>query len=384
MESVPATACGEAASALAYPEAPGLIGKKVSHYRVVDVIGGGGMGMVFKAEDLKLGRSVALKFLPEELSGDAVALKRFEREAQTASALNHRNICTIYEIEEHERQPFIVMELLEGDNLRDRLSTSEPKVLPLPELLGIAVQVCNGLQAAHDKRIIHRDIKPANIFLTRHGTVKILDFGLAKLAVAEEGLETVATNVSESTSPSSSPGHTWKQDTSIDRICISLTGGSMAAGTAGYMSPEQVRKETLDLRTDLFSFGMVLYEMATRQRAFEANPVAVVHDAILHKTPVPARDLNSAVPRSLDAVITKALEKDRERRYRSAAEMTQDLQRLKVDTESGRAAIASPAGGLSAARKLRRSRWLAAAGAATLIADWLRAAGSFSPASPSH
>jgi len=368
LESTTGSPRSQGLSAPVFPEPGGLIGRKVSHYRVLEVIGAGGMGMVFKAEDLKLGRLVALKFLPEEFAGDAVALKRFEREAQTASALNHRNICTIYEIEEHERQPFIVMELLEGDNLRDRLSASEPKALPPPELLVIAVQICDGLQAAHDKGIIHRDIKPANIFLTWQGTVKILDFGLAKLAVAEEGPETVVTNVSGSTSPSSSPGHTWKQDASIDRTCISLTGGSMAAGTAGYMSPEQVRKETLDLRTDLFSFGMVLYEMATGQRAFEGNTVAVVHDAILHKTPVPARDLNSAVPRSLDAVITKALEKDREKRYRSTAEMTQDLQRLKVDTESGRAAIASPAGGLSAARKLPGSRWLAAAGAATLIA----------------
>src|SRR5229473_1444801 len=195
LASAPGIAPGQV-TAEAPLQSSSLTGKKVSHYRVLDVIGGGGMGMVFKAEDLKLGRLVALKFLPEELSGDAVALKRFEREAQTASALNHQNICTIYEIEEHERRPFIVMELLEGDNLRDHLSVSEPKVLPLPELLGIAVQVCDGLQAAHDKGIIHRDIKPANIFLTRQGPVKILDFGLAKPAIAEEGPET-ATKASE-------------------------------------------------------------------------------------------------------------------------------------------------------------------------------------------
>src|SRR6266446_5369014 len=257
MESVPATACGEAASALAYPEARGLIGKKVSHYRVVDVIGGGGMGMVFKAEDLKLGRSVALKFLPEELSGDAVALKRFEREAQTASALNHPNICTIYEIEEHEEQPFIAMELLQGDNLRDHLSASKQKPLPLRELLEISAQICDGLQAAHDKGVIHRDIKPANIFLCKSGTVKILDFGLAKLAGSDVALESA--EAASTTVPKTS---------STESLKNALTRTGTTAGTAGYMSPEQVRHEELDTRSDLFSFGLVLYEMACGQRAF--------------------------------------------------------------------------------------------------------------------
>jgi eukaryotic-like serine/threonine-protein kinase len=340
LESAPGIAGGQATTTLAYPEARVLIGKKVSHYRVLDLIGGGGMGMVFKAEDLKLGRLVALKFLPEELAGDAVALKRFEREAQTASALNHRNICTIYEIEEHERQPFIVMEFLEGDNLRDHLSVLEPKVLPLPELLVIAVQVCDGLQAAHDKGIIHRDIKPANIFLTKQGTVKILDFGLAKLAAGEEVPEQVQAVVSEVRPPAPSVGQAPKQE-----IYTSLTRPGTTAGTAGYMSPEQVRKEKLDARTDLFSFGMVLYEMASGRRAFEGDTVAVIHDAILHQTAVPPRELNSAVPRRLDNVILKALEKDRSQRYQSAAEMRKDLVKVQRQMQP---------------QRVRLRKWLAA------------------------
>src|SRR6202046_2248712 len=234
-----------------------LTGKKVSHYRVLDVIGGGGMGMVFKAEDLKLGRLVALKFLPEEFAGDAVALKRFEREAQTASALNHPNICTIYEIEEHEGQPFIAMELLQGDNLRDRLSASKQQLLPLPELLEISGQICDGLQAAHEKGIIHRDIKPANIFLCQSGTVKILDFGLAKLAGSDGGLERAA-----------AASTTGRKTSSTESLKKALTGTGTTTGTAGYMSPEQVRHEELDTRSDLFSFGLVVYEMACGKRAF--------------------------------------------------------------------------------------------------------------------
>ncbi len=297
-----------------------LTGKKVSHYRVLDVIGGGGMGMVFKAEDLKLGRLVALKFLPEEFAGDAVALKRFEREAQTASALNHPNICTIYEIEEHEGQSFIVMELLEGDTLRQRLSAWKSNALPISEFLKIAIQICDGLDAAHDRGIIHRDIKPANIFLTKQGTVKILDFGLAKLAAGEEASEQVQAEVSGVRPPPPSVGQVPKQE-----IYTSLTRPGATAGTAGYMSPEQVRKEKLDARTDLFSFGMVLYEMATGRRAFEGDTVAVIHAGILQQTAVAARELNSAVPRRLDSIIIKALEKDRSQRYQSAAEMRKDL-----------------------------------------------------------
>jgi serine/threonine protein kinase/Flp pilus assembly protein TadD len=323
LESAPGIAWGESANFPAQPEPGSLIGKKVSHYRVLDVIGGGGMGMVFKAEDLKLGRLVALKFLPEEFAGDAVALKRFEREAQTASALNHSNICTIYEIEEHDGQPFIVMELLEGDTLRHRLSAWESNALPISEFLKIAIQICDGLEAAHGKGIIHRDIKPANIFLTKQGTVKVLDFGLAKLAAGEEVPEQVQADVSGLRPPPPSVGQVPKQE-----IYTSLTRPGTTAGTAGYMSPEQVRKEKLDARTDLFSFGMVLYEMATGRRAFEGDTVAVIYEAILHQTAVPAHELNSAVPRRLDNIIIKALEKDRSQRYQSAAEMRKDLAKV--------------------------------------------------------
>ena len=282
LESAPGIAPGED-TAEAHFQSSSLIGKKVSHYRVLEVIGGGGMGMVFKAEDLKLGRLVALKFLPEEFAGDAVALKRFEREAQTASALNHPNICTIHEIEEHEGQPFIAMELLQGDNLRDRLSASNQKPLPLHELLEISAQICDGLQAAHDKGIIHRDIKPANIFLCKSGTVKILDFGLAKLAgsdVALESAEAASTTVSK-TSPTES-------------LTKALTRTGTIAGTAGYMSPEQVQHQELDTRSDLFSFGLVVYEMACGQRAFTGQTLVDVHEAILHQPPAPARARNPA------------------------------------------------------------------------------------------
>jgi len=323
LEATPGSDRRESASLPAQPEPGSLIGKKVSHYRVLDVIGGGGMGMVFKAEDLKLGRLVALKFLPEEFAGDAVALKRFEREAQTASALNHSNICTIYEIEEHDGQPFIVMELLEGDTLRHRLSAGESTAFPVSQFFEIAIQICDGLDAAHRKGIIHRDIKPANIFLTNHGTVKVLDFGLAKLAAGEEVPEQAQPDVSEFRPPAPSVGQVPKQE-----IYTSLTRHGTTAGTAGYMSPEQVRKEKLDARTDLFSFGIVLYEMATGRRAFAGDTVAVIHEAILHQTAVPAHELNSAVPRRLDNIILKALEKDRSQRYQSAAEMRKDLAKV--------------------------------------------------------
>jgi serine/threonine protein kinase/DNA-binding winged helix-turn-helix (wHTH) protein/Tfp pilus assembly protein PilF len=310
----------------------GLIGKKVLHYRVLEVIGGGGMGMVYKAEDLKLGRRVALKFLPEELTSDPLSLRRFEREARTASSLNHANICTIHAIEEFEGQPFIVMELLEGETLRDRLAASSDgssggsgtRALPLPTLLEIAAQICNGLEAAHGKGIVHRDIKPANIFLTRQGPVKILDFGLAKLAAIDDleekdrgHLRTMA-HFGRSAEQKSSAG--------VEEADASLTRTGMAIGTAGYMSPEQIKKERLDARTDLFSFGLVLYEMATGQRPFTGHTAEAVHQAILHQTPAPARDLNVAVPAKLDAIISKALEKDRADRYQSAADLAADLE----------------------------------------------------------
>ena len=306
-------------------ETKGLVGKKVSHYRVLEVIGGGGMGLVYKAEDVKLGRRVALKFLPEDLAGDPLALRRFEREAQTASSLNHPNICTIYEFGEHEGQPFIVMELLEGDILRESIpkagdsSGGERAHLPLQRLLDVAIQITDGLEAAHRKGIIHRDIKPANIFLTTGGQAKILDFGLAKLATtpAEAGPE-IANEHVEKTARAGQPSPAGAD--------ASLSSAGATMGTAGYMSPEQVRGDKLDARTDLFSFGLVLYEMATGRRAFVGDTAATLRDAILNDTPVPVHELNSTLPPKLEIIINKALQKDRQLRYQSAAEVRADLE----------------------------------------------------------
>jgi eukaryotic-like serine/threonine-protein kinase len=297
----------------------GLIGKKVSHFRVIEVVGGGGMGMVYRAEDLKLGRQVALKFLPEEMAADPVSLRRFEREAQTASSLNHPNICTIFEIEEYEGQPIIVMELLAGETLRDRLAAFGQEKLPLDELLRIAIQTCDGLQAAHDKGIIHRDIKPANIFLTKEGPAKILDFGLAKLLEIDEPLE-------KQSEDGSQPGHSRIDSGTSVATDTNLSRTGLAMGTASYMSPEQVRKEKLDARTDLFSFGLVLYEMVSSQRAFTGDNVTGVHEALLNQVPTPLRPLNPAVPAALEAVIARALQKDRANRYQTAAVMRADLE----------------------------------------------------------
>ena len=314
-------------------EGGGLIGRKVLHYRVLEVIGGGGMGLVFKAEDLKLGRRVALKFLPEELTSDPLSLRRFAREAQTASSLNHANICTIHAIEEYEGLPFIVMELLEGETLRDRLAASsagtKAEPLPLDEALEISAQICSGLEAAHRKGIIHRDIKPANIFLTRQGAVKILDFGLAKLAATDDQEEEEDQGHSKGqTQPTLRSGKSYHQKSSaaIQEADASLTRTGMAIGTAGYMSPEQIKKERLDARTDLFSFGLVLYEMATGQRPFTGHTAEAVHDAILHQAPAAAHDLNASIPARLDAIIARALEKDRAQRYQSAADMAADME----------------------------------------------------------
>ena len=327
LETTADTPKGESASSQTLPG--GLIGRKVSHYRVLQVIGGGGMGMVYKAEDLKLGRRVALKFLPEELANDPGSLQRFEREAQTASALNHPNICTIYGIEEYESQPFIVMELLEGETLLDHLAASPSMAMPVDPLLDIAVQICHGLQAAHEHGIIHRDIKPANIFLTKQGPVKILDFGLATLASTEDVAEIASPEGTGITSASSELRSRKAATETARGVHSSLTRTGIAIGTAGYMSPEQVRKEKLDARTDLFSFGLVLYEMAAGRRPFTGETAAVVHDAILNQTPDAVHDVNSAVPRGLDAAIAKALEKDRSRRYQTAAEMRADLERVR-------------------------------------------------------
>ena len=298
-----------------------LTGKTISHYRVLEIVGAGGMGVVYRAEDLKLGRAVALKFLPEELGDDPKALERFEREARAASALDHPNICSIYEFGEHQGQPFIVMQLLEGETLRDRLvsdasEVSAERAFSVDQLVDVAVQTATGLEAAHERGIIHRDIKPANIFLTNRGLVKILDFGLAKLMEIGEH-----PNVAPEQQNSAAPPSTF--DGAVDARNATRTG--MAIGTTGYMSPEQARGDRLDARTDLFSFGLVLYEMASGQRAFGGETAAVVRDAVLNSTPVPLRDLNSMLPARLVATIDKALEKDRERRYQSAAQMRTDL-----------------------------------------------------------
>jgi DNA-binding winged helix-turn-helix (wHTH) protein/tetratricopeptide (TPR) repeat protein len=296
----------------------GLTGKRISGYRVLEALGGGGMGVVYRAEDLKLGRPVALKFLPEEVAEQPEAIQRFEREAQTASVLNHPNICTIYGIEEHQGKPFIVMELLEGEALSTRLAQSHGS-LGLTKVLEVAIEVCNGLQAAHGKGIIHCDIKPANIFLTRDGPAKILDFGLARLASPEEEQPAPTGNTSL---PLSRNSHEPSAQQSSFQDLSAVTATGTALGTFAYMSPEQIRKEKLDARTDLFSFGSVLFEMATGGRAFPGESIEVVHEAILHQAP---RVLNSAVPRRLDTIICKALQKDRARRYQSAAEMRKDL-----------------------------------------------------------
>jgi eukaryotic-like serine/threonine-protein kinase len=327
-----------------------LEGVIVSHYRVLGGLGSGGMGVVYKAEDIRLGRCVALKFLPEELANNRTALERFEREARATSALNHPNICVVHDIDKFEGQPFMVMELLKGQTLRQRLENtklengnlklgpdpnfapSERVPLEIEKLLDLAIQIADGLEAAHAEGIIHRDIKPANIFVTARGQAKILDFGLAKLtpspglrppspARAGEGLGVRGETLTGSIDPES------------------LTNPGAVIGTVAYMSPEQARGERLDAGTDLFSFGAVLYEMATGTMAFSGATTAMIHDAILNRAPVSPVQLNPDVPGELERITTQALEKDRASRYQSAAEMLADLQRLKREFDSGRAPV---------------------------------------------
>jgi serine/threonine protein kinase/predicted Zn-dependent protease len=302
-----------------------LIGRRVSHYRVLEVLGGGGMGVVYKAEDLRLGRRVALKFLPEELAQNAGALKRLEQEARAASALNHPNVCTIYEIDEYAGGAFIVMEFLEGETLRELIhhETSDPRRPGLEKQIEIGIQVSDALAATHAHGVIHRDIKPANIFVTHGNVAKILDFGVAKLSQATpaDEPEYCEASADEPQLGACGPG---PAATSSE---LSLTQTGVTLGTAAYMSPEQVRGELLDGRTDLFSFGLVMYEMATGCAAFGASTPELMRDAILTREPTPVRVLNPAVPEGLAVIISKALAKDREQRYQSAAAMRSDLQR---------------------------------------------------------